>query len=290
MPRKATMMKMLMVVAAAALAFQTAGAQGERPKRAGGAAVTASTGANGQDASVTKAIKAAADALGMDRWSQVGGGRLPEVDVINTMEFWASGTPYADYHVSLGYNPPAMRVEAARTATDAHSFQVVSGKYAWNESELGGGLIPGKGTSTPMPDAAKERALQLWILPFGVVKSALAAGDKAKVSTDNGATVLTFPMMGQLSGVTVKVTLDDKNFVTKVETQSDNPNLVMGADYSDYADRGEIPTNVMFPGHIVEKRGGKTLLDLQVKMADCNDPYLVFPVPDNVAGSSAAGN
>jgi len=63
MPRKATMMKMLMVVAAAALAFQTAGAQGERPKRAGGAAVTASTGANGQDASVTKAIKAAADAL-----------------------------------------------------------------------------------------------------------------------------------------------------------------------------------------------------------------------------------
>jgi len=284
------MMKMLIAVAAIALAFQTAGAQGERARRGGGgAAAPASAGANGQDETVTKTIKDAADALGMDRWSQVGGGRLPAVDVINTMEFWASGTPYADYHVSLGYNPPAMRVEAARTSSDTHTFQVVSGKYAWNESELGGGLVPGKGTATPMPDLARERALELWILPFGVVKSAIAAGDKTKVSTEGGATVITYPMMGQLAGVTVKATLDDKNFITKVETQSDNPNLTMEAEYSDYKDRGEIATDVKFPGHIVEKRGGKTMVDLQVKMADCNDPYLVFPVPDNVMGPSATG-
>lgn len=283
------MMKTLIVVAAAAFAFQTVGAQGERPKR-GGADAAISTTANGQDAQVTKALKAAADAMGMDRWSQVGGGRLPAVDVINTMEFWASGTPYSAYHVSLGYNPPAMRVEAARAGSDAPMFEVVSGKYAWNESELGGGLVAGKGTATPMPNVAKERALQLWILPFGVVKSAIAAGDKTKVSTDGGATVITYPMMGELAGVTVKATLDDKNFITKVETMSSTPGLVMQADYSDYSDRGEIPTDVKFPGHIVEMRGGKPLLDLQVKMADCNDPYLVFPVPDSVGGSTAAGN
>jgi hypothetical protein len=287
---KMTITKMLMVVAAGTLLFQAAaGAQGERPKRAGGATAAASAGANGQDPMVTKALKGAADALGMDRWSQVGGGRLPEVDVVNTMEFWASGTPYADYHVALGYNPPAMRVEAARTSSDPHTFEDVNGKYAWNASELGGGLVPGKGTATPMPNVAKERALRLWILPFGVVKSAIAAGDKTKVSTDSG-TVITYPLMGELAGVTVKATLDDKSFVTKVETQSSDPNLVMEAEYSDYADRGEIPTDVMFPGHIVVKRGGKALLDMQVKKADCNDPYLVFPVPDSVAGPTATGN
>jgi hypothetical protein len=290
MAKKTTMIKMLMLMAAGGLTFQPAGAQGERPRRAGGGGATAANmGANGQDPMVTKVLKGAADALGMDRWSQVGGGRLPEVDVINTMEFWASGTPYADYHVALGYNPPAMRVEAARTSSDPHTFEDVSGKYAWNASELGGGLVPGKGTATPMPNTAKERALQLWILPFGVVKAAIAAGDKTKVSTDGG-TVVTYPMMGELAGVTVKATLDDKNFVTKVETQSSDPKLVMEAEYSDYADRGEIPTDVMFPGHIVVKRGGKALLDMQVKKADCNDPYLVFPVPDNVAGPAASGN
>ena len=46
------MMKTLIVVAAVAFAFQTAGAQGERPRR-GGADAPISTTANGQDAQVT---------------------------------------------------------------------------------------------------------------------------------------------------------------------------------------------------------------------------------------------
>ena len=33
-----------------------------------------------------KTIKAAADGLGMARWSGVGGGCLPEVDVVNRMD------------------------------------------------------------------------------------------------------------------------------------------------------------------------------------------------------------
>lgn len=138
------MTKMLMVVAAAALVFQTAGAQDEKPRHAGGGGAAVSMSANGQDPMVTKALKSAADALGMDRWSQVGGGKLPAVDVINTVEFWASGTPYSDYHAALGYNPPAMRVDAVRASSDPRTYEDVSGKYAWNASELGGGLIPEK--------------------------------------------------------------------------------------------------------------------------------------------------
>jgi hypothetical protein len=256
--------------------------------------------ANGQSVPASapdaaKVIKAAADAIGMPRTGGPGGAGLPEIDVINRMEFWGSGTvsgadgntaaAKADYHAALGYNPPAMRVEITRTSPDGHIIQTVRDKYAWNESQIGAGLEPGRGTATPAMNAVRNRLLQLWMLPYGVVKASFAAGDKATVSNENGATVITFPLSGELSGITVKATLDAKNFITKVETQADNPALsdfVREADYSDYADHGDILTDIKSPGHITVKQRGATVLDVQIKMWDANNPYLVFPVPQNV--------
>lgn len=249
-----------------------------------------------------KVLRAAADALGMVRWSDIGGAntRLPGIDIVNTMEFQGSGTSdvggravKTDYHVALGYNPPAMRVEATRTpdgGAPQHTFQTVREGYAWDESQLGGGLVPGKGTATPANAAAQERLLQLWTLPYGVVKAALAAGDKTVVSSEGGATVVTFPLSGALAGVTVKATLDAKSFVTKVETRPDNPartNLVTETTYSNYADRAEVLTDIKTPGHIVRKQGGRTMLDIDVKSWETNDPYLVFPVPANVKSAAS---
>ena len=139
--------------------------------------------------------------------------------------------------------------------------------------------------------AVKDRLLQLWTLPFGVVKAALAAGEKTTVSTEGGATVMTFPLSGQLAGITVKATLDSKNFVTKVETRPDNPalaNLAMETEYSGYADHGEILTDIKSPGRMVRRQGGRPILDIQVKTWEANNPYLVFPVPPNV--KTAASN
>jgi hypothetical protein len=65
-----------------------------------------------------KVLRAAADALGLVRWSDIGGAntRLPGIDIVNTMELVGSGTSdmggravKTDYHVALGYNPAAMR-------------------------------------------------------------------------------------------------------------------------------------------------------------------------------------
>ena len=244
-----------------------------------------------------RVLRAAADALGMVRWSDIGGAntRLPGIDIINTMELVGSGTSdvggrlvKTDYHVALGYNPAAMRVEMTRTPDGGaaqHTIQTVRETYAWDESQMGAGLVPGKGTATPMNAVAQERLLQLWTLPFGVVKGALFAGDKTTVSTEGGATVLTFPLSGPLAGVTVKATLDAKNLVTKVETRPDNAaraSLATETEYSDYADRAEVLTDIKTPGHIVRKQGGRTVLDIQVKTWETNDPYLVFPVPPNV--------
>jgi hypothetical protein len=248
-----------------------------------------------------KVLRAAADALGMIRWSDIGAGatRLPGIDIINTMEIFASGTvdtggqpSTAEYHAALGYIPPAMRVEITRqgaSSADGHTIQTVRENYAWNESEIGAGLTPGKGTATPAMPAAKARLLQLWILPYGIVKAAVAAGDKTRISMENGMTVLTFPLSGSLAGITVRATLDSKNFITKVETKPDNPaltNMVREVEYSDYADHGDVLTDIKSPGHISEKEAGKPLLDLQVKMVNANNPYLVFPIPPNVKSAT----
>lgn len=264
-------------------------------------AVSADNAPGAGPSDVAKTLKLAAETLGLARWSGVGGQRLPEVDVLNTMEMWASGTTYnqsgtaikTDYHAALGYNPAAMRVELTRTVPGAapqHTIEVVRDNYAWDESEIGGGLVPGKGTATSVPGAANRRLLQLWVLPYGVIKAAVAAGDKTRMSTENGATVLTFPLGGQLSTVTVRATLDAQNEVAKVETRADNPaltDLITETEYSEYADHGEILTDVKSPGHIVRKQNGRPALDLKVKTLDANNPYLVFPVPANVKTAAA---
>jgi len=321
MSAKAKFTNALIIAAVATLSLSSAAAQSDKIKTESGATPKAAGGADAKSAAGdvldrSKVLRAAADALGMLRWSDVGAERtrLPAVDVVNRMEIWGSGTSYGfgeanksgvpgpaskiEYHVALGYNPPAMRVEMTRASTGGtqpaegtpHTIQTVRDNYAWNESESGAGLEPGRGTATPVMAAVRERLLQLWILPYGVVKAAIAAGDKTKVSSENGATIITFPLSGQLAGVTVRATMDARSFVTKVETETNNPamgDLVMEADYSDYADHGEILSDLKSPGHIVEKQGGRQLLDIQVKMADLNNPYLVFPVPDNVKKAAA---
>jgi len=213
--------------------------------------------ANAQDAAAT--IKTAEYALGMIRGPQ-------RIDAINTVEYWGTGT--VAYHASVSYAVPAMRVDTMRAGQ--RQIQVVSGEYAWNESVPGAGFIPGS-IATPAPDALKDRQLELWTTPFGVLKMAERAGANAKV-THIAATVITFPLVG----VTVKATLNAKNQLVRVETPQTE------ITYSDYKDLGEIASDVLFPTHIVQKQRGATVLDLTITKVDANNPYVVFPVPDAV--------
>jgi len=250
-----------------------------------------------------KVLQAAAYALGMPRWSDIGGAntRLPAIDIVNTMEVVASGMVddgagpvKTEYLMDLGYNPPALRVEMTRPGPNGstqRTIHTVREDHAWDESEEGAGLVPGKGTATPTPAALRERLLQLWTLPYGVVKAAFAAGEKTTVSTEGGATVITVPLSGHLAGVTVKATLDANSLVTRVETRPDNPALAALATqtaYSDYADRAEVLTDIKTPGHIVRQQAGRTVLDITVKNWETNNLYLVFPVPANVKAATPA--
>jgi glyoxylase-like metal-dependent hydrolase (beta-lactamase superfamily II) len=268
-------------------------------------AAIASPLAAAQDASAT--VKAAQYALGMIRGPQ-------RIDAINTMEHWGEGYAYSfgqafrpdapwppakvTYHASLSYRVPAMRVDVTRSNPDGliqgggglplaapvRQIQVVSGNFAWNESVPGAGLIPGT-TATPTPGLANDRLLQLWSTPHGALKAAELAGPNARVTEEGGATIITFPLAGPLARVTMRVTLNARNQVERVETKADNPVLgdtVTETTYSDYKDLGEIQSDVLFPSHIVQKQGGFPVLDLTITRIDPNNPYVVFPVPDNV--------
>lgn len=265
------------------------------------AAALAASSLLAQDATAT--IKAAEYALGMIRGPQ-------RIDAINTLEYWGTGYTYAfgqayrpgmpwpafklTYHASLSYAVPAMRVDITRSnpegpiqgggglplAAPQRQIQIVSGDFAWNESIPGAGFISGS-TATPAPGAAADRLLQLWTTPFGVLKMAERAGSNAKLATQAGISTITFP----LAGATVKVSLNSKQQVERVETHSDNAvlgDMITETAYSDYKDLGEITSDVLFPAHIVQKQGGFPVLDLTITKTDPNNPYVIFPVPDNV--------
>ena len=133
----------------------------------------------------------------------------------------------------------------------------------------------------------------------------MKAGDQAKVTLENGVVYVTFPLPAPLSGTAraalnstdvMVLTMDngDKyqltNLIDRVETRVGN--VVTETAFSNYEDWNEADykSDVLFPGRIVRRRGGATLLDLTITKTNTYNPYVVMPVPENVrkAGSQLA--
>lgn len=227
----------------------------------------------------------AANALGILRG-------LGEEDSITTIEYWATGTVNAggqaykltSYRASINYAVPGMRVDLTRAGLNGqplHQIQVVSGKFAWNEPQLGK-------NATPSPEAASERLVQLWTTPMGVVKAAAAAGANTKLTVEGGATVLTFPLPAPLASTTAKATLNAEYRTVRVETRLGN--ILTETTYSDYGDwnDADYKADVITPRHIIQKQGGVTVLDLTITRTSTYNPYVVMPVPENVEKAVAA--
>jgi len=235
--------------------------------------------ATAQDAQA--AIKAAQYALGMIRGPR-------RIAAVATLEYWGEGSVdgmKANYHASLSYIVPAMRVDILRENPNGREIHVVSGAFAWDESVPGAGFMKNT-TATPVPKALKARLLELWTTPFGALKAAERAGANAKAGKEGGATIIRFPFSGGLAGISATVVLNAKNEVERVATQGD-PELSSETSYSEYKDLGEIKSDVPFPTRITRRQGGRTALDLTITKTDPNNPYVVFPVPENIEKSAS---
>jgi len=252
-----------------------------------------------------KVLYSMANSLGMLR-------TVNELDSVMTVEAWGRGTmrevgpagigpevQLKSFYAQVAYDFPGMRVEIVR-ADGQRAIEVVSGSHAWNEiDKLGGGLEPGWGSAVPAMDRVTDRLLALWTAtPFGVIKAAAAAGEKAKVGVENGATVVTFPLVngkpeqtsylvvGELAGTPVKVTLDASSRPSRVELRFQNRTYV--TTFEKYGDLNEADyrADIFVPARIVRTVDGQTVLDLTIDKTNTYNPYVIMPVPANVQKAS----
>ena len=243
-----------------------------------------------------------ADMLGMLRTQR-------EVDRLATMIYSGTGTAVIDgeacamesYKASVRYAipdqehtfpVPGMRVDISCAANGAERHvQVVAGEYAWNET------APGVG-ATAAPSTVRERLLEVWLVPQGLIKAAMAAGPETIASREAGNPVLTFPLPEPLDDTVVKVTFDPEEFlfhtmpngvrrgfshrITRVETELDGDAVVVSyADYQDW-NADDYKADVLLPGRMVWSRNGETVLDLTLTESNTYNPYVIMPVPENV--------
>jgi hypothetical protein len=225
---------------------------------------------------------------------------LQQEDSILTLEHWAKGTmtvggqkfDLPEYRMSINYGVPGMRVDLRRQASGGQAqrvIEVVAGSAAWNETERGR-------NATAARDKAKERLVQLWTTPMGVVKAATMAGAKATIKSAGGAMVLSFPLPAPADDVTVNATLRRDNsllvadpaalknlvgtYVARVETTG---GVVSDTTYAEYGDWNwdDYQSDIMQPRRITRKLGDVSL-ELMTVNTNTYNPYVIMPVPDNV--------
>ncbi|MDC3266800.1 hypothetical protein OAU77_01435 [Gammaproteobacteria bacterium] len=260
---------------------------------------------------VQSVLYEAADTLGLLRTPR-------EVDRVITMIYSGSGTRVIEgetcvmdsYRASLRYaipeivHPfpvPGMRVDFTCVVSDAESqryVQVVAGGYAWDEDEPGG-------NSESMPETLRERLLQIWLVPQGLVKAAVEAGELATASSNSdGNPMLTFPLPAPLDDTIVQATFDPEVFLyhtmpngtrrefghrlVHVETEFDG--TLVEVTYANYQDWNEsdYKADVLLPGHIIQTVDGVTVMDLNLSLSNTYNPYVVMPLPANIAAAGTA--
>ena len=234
-----------------------------------------------------------ANSMGMLRGMQ-------QEESILTLEHWAKGTltvggqrfEVPEYRMSVNYSVPGMRVDLRRQPTGGQAqrmIEVVAGGTAWNETERGR-------NATAARDRAKERLVQLWTTPMGVVKAATLAGDKATIKNAGGAMVLSFPLPAPANDVMVNATLRRDNsllvpdpaalkqligtYIARVETTG---GVVSDTTYAEYGDWNwdDYQADIMQPRRITRKQGDMSL-ELMTVNTNTYNPYVIMPVPDNV--------
>lgn len=238
-------------------------------------------------ASVGATIETAATALGMVR----GTGR--RMDSINTIEFSGRGTlnvpgddgEWMRYEITgatvgMSYSIPAMRWDMSRVDTEAEAQRticVVHDDRAWNER------LPGVDpVEVEASDQVRCRLEQIWLTPHGFMTAAVHNPEAVTVGSRAGNTTLTVA----IDGTPVTATLDEDSRPASIAMTIDHPVLGetrLEAAYADYLDWQLL--DVFFPSHIVHRLGGETTSDLTVTEFFQN-PYVVFPTPEQLSGSS----
>jgi hypothetical protein len=238
---------------------------------------------------------------------------VDEHELVSSLEYQGKGAIQVDgqpctltkYRVSTSYQTPGQRVQYTCTRSNGQTYssvEVVSGPYAWNEDIAGAEIVPGKGKTTPMPDAVQERLIRLWASPQGAPKAAIEGLAPAaqlganpatllkdgvdklgetSLSWEAGKPVLTFPIPG-VPGAIATATLNDKYMAERVVVKQGSKTTDF--TYGDYQDWNN-PLNkidALYAGKMIEHRDGAMVRDLTTVQTETGSVYVVMPVPASV--------
>lgn len=179
-----------------------------------------------------------------------------------------------DSHVLIGidYRVPGIRAEITSADNKTHQITVAADKLAWDEKTPG---VFGSQAS----NSVNDRLVLAYLLPPAVVILGRDAVTTVKVAKQGSRNVLTIPVPRLGPDVNLVATLDaDAHPVHTSITY--NGHTYTGDFGQVLSDRMDFM--VYFPHHIVLQTDGKETASLDLNWHQA-DPYLVFPVPKEVA-------
>jgi hypothetical protein len=224
-----------------------------------------------------RALIRAADAMGQLRDNQYGGAQyLVLGDTTNAMRMDATGTwnGVQNAHVVLDwdYRVPGVRLDVTSQDGKARTINVAANNLAWDEKTPG---VFGGQAQTAVP----ERLVIAYLMPSAVILTGRDAADTIKLSKDGSRNLLTIPLPKVGAGVNLLATLDADGH--PVHTSITFNGHTYTGDFSEFL-QDRMDFMVMFPHHVVLKTDGKETANLDLNWHQA-DPYLIFPVPKEVA-------
>ncbi len=224
-------------------------------------------------------VVAAATSLGMARShfnSPLG------VKAVMTIMFTAQGTfatdgktarpiEKLDFHVHYGLPGARLMVKVGEKL----DITALNDDAAWKEISEGG-------AATPAMNRGREMLALTKLTPAGALWSVIEAEGHTQVSHVGGKTVLRGA--SPYDGMDVTVTLDANDRPESVKVVDGK--TTYGATFGDYTDGFESLFLFVFPKHLAWTKNGRPFADLTVTAYKTN-PYVVFPVPENVKHASA---
>jgi hypothetical protein len=183
----------------------------------------------------------------------------------------------AKAHVVLDWDfrVPGVRVDATSADGKSRTITVAAGNRAWDEKTPG--VFGGQAQTS-----VNERLIVPMLMPEGVVNYGREAADAIKLSKDDGVhDVLTIPVPLLGTGVNLVATMDTQGH--PIHTSIAYNGHTYTGDFSNFLpDRLDL--GVIAPQHVVLQVDGKETANLDLNWHQAN-PYLIFPVPKEVASN-----
>ena len=205
------------------------------------------------------------------------------VDGLDSVSYYGAGTSFALGQTASvnGLPPPRSNLSDYRRTLDFVHAAATTSAFTFAAPVTGGAARLGVFNELANASNAGNWALQMevWLSPWGFLKGAATHTATLATQTANNKPVQVVSWESPLksaAGVAYKLVgyINDQNLVERVETWLENPiygDMLVQANYTQYRRTHE---GLMFPGMVIESRGGQALYPIQIFGAERNPPQL----------------